>query len=165
MEYFLASDVIYTTPDPAVHPGRARRAGDRRPARSSAPSSSRAGSGWTQHGRGRARAAAVGRRRGGAGGREPRPGLHGTGIDSVAVGDVTLQSGTANRITYGPDTEFTVNFTNQGENDEVDIDVVLRIEGGPEPIRVSRQRRLAGRRARPPRRRSRSRRRRRSTRR
>jgi hypothetical protein len=30
-----------------------------------------------------------------------------------------------------------VNFTNQGENDEVDIDVVLRIEGGPEPIRVT----------------------------
>ena len=73
----------------------------------------------------------------GAGGREPAPGLHGTGIDSVAVGDVTLQPGTANRITYGPDTEFNVNFTNQGENDEVDIDVILRIEGGPEPIRVT----------------------------
>jgi len=73
----------------------------------------------------------------GAGGREPAPGLHGTGIDSVSVGDVTLQPGTANRIPYGPDTEFTVNFTNQGEHDEVDIDVVLRIEGGPDPIRVT----------------------------
>jgi hypothetical protein len=72
----------------------------------------------------------------GAGGREPAPGLHGTGIDSVQVGDLTLQDG-PNRIPYGPDTEFTVNFTNQGENDEVDIDVVLRIEGGPEPIRVT----------------------------
>ena len=72
----------------------------------------------------------------GAGGREPAPGLHGTGIDSVQVGDLTLQEG-PNRIPYGPDTEFTVNFTNQGEHDEVDIDVVLRIEGGPEPIRVT----------------------------
>jgi hypothetical protein len=72
----------------------------------------------------------------GTGGREPAPGLHGTGIDSVQVGDLTLQDG-PNRIPYGPDTEFVVNFTNQGENDEVDIDVVLRIEGGPEPIRVT----------------------------
>jgi hypothetical protein len=72
----------------------------------------------------------------GAGGREPAPGLHGTGIDSVQVGDLTLQDG-PNRIPYGPDTEFTVNFTNQGENDEVDIDVVLRIEGGPKPIRIT----------------------------
>jgi hypothetical protein len=74
----------------------------------------------------------------GTGGREPAPGLHGTGIDSVQVGDMTLEpGGVPNRIPYGPDTEFTVNFTNQGENDEVDIDVVLRIEGGPEPIRVT----------------------------
>jgi hypothetical protein len=73
----------------------------------------------------------------GAGGREPAPGLHGTGIDSVQVGDLTLAPDQPNRIPYGPDTEFVVNFTNQGENDEVDIDVVLRIEGGPEPIRVT----------------------------
>jgi hypothetical protein len=30
-----------------------------------------------------------------------------------------------------------VNFTNQGEHDEVDIDVVLKIDGGPKPIRVT----------------------------
>jgi hypothetical protein len=69
---------------------------------------------------------------------EPAPGLHGTGIDSVQVGDQTLQPGTANRIPYGPDTEFTVNFTNQGEHDEVDIRVVMRIEGGARPITVQR---------------------------
>jgi hypothetical protein len=74
---------------------------------------------------------------GGGNGGEPAPGLHGTGIDSVSVGDTTLEPDTANRITYGPDTEFNVAFTNQGENDEVDIDVILRIEGGPEPIRVT----------------------------
>jgi hypothetical protein len=71
-------------------------------------------------------------------GREPAPGLHGTGIDSVQVGDQTLDPAAPNRIAYGADTEFTVNFTNQGENDEVDIDVVLRIDGGQEPIRVTR---------------------------
>jgi hypothetical protein len=70
-------------------------------------------------------------------GREPAPGLHGTGIDSVQVGDQTLDPDAPNRIAYGPDTEFTVNFTNQGEHDEVDIDVVLRIEGGDKPIRVT----------------------------
>ena len=73
---------------------------------------------------------------GGTNGREPAPGLHGTGIDSVQVGDLTLTPDAANRIAYGADTEFTVNFTNQGENDEVDIVVVLKIEGGPEPLRV-----------------------------
>ena len=70
-------------------------------------------------------------------GREAAPGLHGTGIDSVEVGDQTLEADSANRIAYGPDTEFSVNFTNQGENDEVDIDVILKIEGGPKPIRVT----------------------------
>jgi hypothetical protein len=70
-------------------------------------------------------------------GREPAPGLHGTGIDSVQVGDQTLSPDAPNRIAYGADTEFTVNFTNQGENDEVDIDVVLKIDGGPKPIRIT----------------------------
>jgi hypothetical protein len=73
---------------------------------------------------------------GGGDAREPAPGLHGTGIDSVQVGEQTLEPDAANRIAYGADTEFTVNFTNQGEHDEVDIVVVLRIEGGPEPLRV-----------------------------
>jgi hypothetical protein len=73
---------------------------------------------------------------GGTDGREPAPGLHGTGIDSVQVGEQTLEPDAANRIAYGADTEFTVNFTNQGEHDEVDVVVVMRIDGGPEPLRV-----------------------------
>ena len=75
---------------------------------------------------------------GSGGSRTPLPGLHGTGLDSVAVGDLTLQPDAPNRITYSQDTEFAVTFTNQGENDESDIDVVLRIDGGPKPIRVQR---------------------------
>jgi hypothetical protein len=69
-------------------------------------------------------------------GGEPAPGLHGTQLDSVTVGDLTLDPAAANRLTYGPDTEFTVNFTNGGEHDEFDVQVTLKIEGGPEPIQV-----------------------------
>ena len=43
---------------------------------------------------------------------------------------MTLQPGVANRLTYAPDPAFGVKFTNQGENDEFDIKVTLRIEGG-----------------------------------
>ena len=49
---------------------------------------------------------------------------------------MTLDPAAANRLTYGPDTEFTVNFTNGGEHDEFDIQVVVKIEGGPEPLQV-----------------------------
>ena len=65
---------------------------------------------------------------GGNGTGEPTgPGLHGTGIDSTTYGDVTLQPGTTNRLTYQPNQAFVVKFTNQGENDEFDIKVTVRI--------------------------------------
>lgn len=73
---------------------------------------------------------------GGANGQPTGPGLHGTGLDSTSYGDVTLQPGTANTLTYAEGQPFIVAFTNQGENDEFDIRVTLRIEpdGGAEPI-------------------------------
>jgi hypothetical protein len=74
---------------------------------------------------------------GGGGGGEPAPGLHGSGLDSVSVGGVTLEPDAPNRIP-ATEREFVVTFTNQGENDEVDVQVVLRIEGAGEPIRVVR---------------------------
>ncbi len=63
------------------------------------------------------------------------PGLHGTNIDSVAYGDVTLQPDAPNQLTYTAETTFAVNFTNGGENDEFDVKVTVRIvpESG-EPI-------------------------------
>ena len=66
------------------------------------------------------------------------PGLHGTGIDSTTYGDTTLQPGTTNRLTYEPNQPFVVKFTNQGENDEFDIKVTVRIssESGS-PITLS----------------------------
>jgi hypothetical protein len=75
---------------------------------------------------------------GGGGGQPTGPGLHGTGLDATSYGDTTLQPGTNNELTYEPSGEFSVRFTNQGENDEFDIKVTLRIqpESG-EPITLS----------------------------
>jgi hypothetical protein len=76
---------------------------------------------------------------GGNGGGQPTgPGLHGTGLDSTSYGDTTLQPGTTNRLTYDPGAAFAVQFTNQGENDEFDIKVTMRIQGeGGDPITLS----------------------------
>jgi hypothetical protein len=76
---------------------------------------------------------------GGDGGGEPTgPGLHGSGLDSTNYGDVTLEPGVSNQLTFEPGTGFTVNFTNQGENDEFDIKVTLRIQAeGEDPITTS----------------------------
>jgi hypothetical protein len=87
---------------------------------------------------------ALGRPGGGGGGGgargEPAPGLHGHGLDSVQVGDLTLQPGeVANRIPAGADITFDVSFTNQGEHDERDVAVRVRIRGAGEPITVSKR--------------------------
>jgi hypothetical protein len=64
------------------------------------------------------------------------PGLHGTGLQSVSVGDLTLQPGTPNRIPAGEDITFAVKFKNQGEHDEFDVEVVVTLEpdGGGKAI-------------------------------
>jgi hypothetical protein len=66
----------------------------------------------------------------------PAPGLHGTGLVAVSAGAVTLQPGTSNRIPAST-SGFTVRFANQGENDEFDVRVVVRLTpltGGGRPI-------------------------------
>ena len=71
---------------------------------------------------------------GGGGGEPTGPGLHGTNIDSTTYGDVTLQPGVANELTFAPNQPFIVSFTNGGENEEFDIRVTVRIipeEGDP----------------------------------
>jgi hypothetical protein len=62
---------------------------------------------------------------------EPAPGLHGSGLESVSVGDTRLTPDGANRIPAagGPPT-FSVAFVNQGENDEEDVRVDVRVSGG-----------------------------------
>jgi len=69
---------------------------------------------------------------------DPAPGLHGTGLEGVSIGDTTLQPDAPNRITAGSDTPIVVKFTNQGENDEFDVKVSLAVEGGDKPIKASR---------------------------
>jgi len=77
---------------------------------------------------------------GGAGGAtdEIRPGTHGTGLESVTVGNQRLiPGGEPNRIPLTDELVFNVRFTNQGENDEFDVRVTVTVTGGPRPVRGS----------------------------
>jgi hypothetical protein len=76
---------------------------------------------------------------GGGNANEPTgPGLHGTNIDAVSYGDTTLTPGASNQLTYSPDSTFSVKFTNGGDNDEFDVKVTVRIQGGSgDPITLS----------------------------
>jgi hypothetical protein len=65
----------------------------------------------------------------------PTPGTHGHGLDSVSIGGITLQPSPAvNRIPAGAGLTFDVKFTNQGENDEIDVRVLVAITGAGKPI-------------------------------
>jgi len=65
------------------------------------------------------------------------PGPHGHGLLSVAVGSTVLQpSPAANRIPATSDLAFTVKFQNQGQSDEQDVDVSVRITGAGRPINI-----------------------------
>lgn len=89
--------------------------------------------------------AVVGNRLGVAGaGRGPSgavaPGLHGHGLTSVKVGTVALQPQPAvNRVPATASTAFSVEFQNQGENDEFDVTVKLSIRGSGRPINVQKR--------------------------
>jgi hypothetical protein len=58
------------------------------------------------------------------------PGLHGTGLNNTSYGDVTLSPTASNRLTYVKGQAFLVAFTNQGDNDEFNVKVSLKISGG-----------------------------------
>jgi hypothetical protein len=67
----------------------------------------------------------------------PAPGTHGHGLTSVSIGGVTLQpSPSVNRIPAGAGLTFDVKFANQGENDEIDVKVLVAITGSGKPIQV-----------------------------
>ena len=70
---------------------------------------------------------------GGAGG-EPAPGLHGHGLESVTVGDLTLTPDGTNRIPAGADLAFDITFANQGENEEADVPVTVTIAGSGDEL-------------------------------
>jgi hypothetical protein len=68
------------------------------------------------------------------------PGLHGTGLNATSYGNVTLSPTASNRLTYVKGQPFTVSFTNQGDNDEFNIKVTLKIalaSGSGTPITIN----------------------------
>jgi hypothetical protein len=62
------------------------------------------------------------------------PGTHGHALSSTSVNGTDLSTSSANRIKAAPNLTFTVNFANQGENDEHDVVVKVSIEGAGTPI-------------------------------
>lgn len=61
----------------------------------------------------------------------PAPGLHGHGLESVSVGSQTLQPKPAvNHIQAGSSVTFTVNFMNQGDNNESEVVVQVEVAAG-----------------------------------
>jgi hypothetical protein len=74
---------------------------------------------------------------GGAAGEPTGPGLHGNGLVSTSYGDVTLQPGATNRLTYQPGQEFVVKFANQGDNDEFGVKVTVRIKAGTQQVTLT----------------------------
>jgi hypothetical protein len=68
------------------------------------------------------------------------PGLHGTGLNATSYGDVTLSPTASNRLTYVKGQPFTVAFTNQGDNDEFNVKVTVKIQlasGSGTPITLN----------------------------
>lgn len=72
---------------------------------------------------------------GSRGGDSPAPGTHGHGIVSTKIGSTQLQAGTTNRVTIAKGARPTINvtFANQGENDETDVTITVRVTIGGTP--------------------------------
>jgi hypothetical protein len=79
----------------------------------------------------------LGRSTGGTTGGAPAPGLHGHGLLSTSVGTNTLAPeapGVVNRVPASPTLAFTVKFANQGDNDETNVKISIRVRGGGKDI-------------------------------
>jgi len=131
MQQFLASDVIYTV---RVVPYIKRALDDNDITGQTIPQSRFLPSiEWLDEStvaqRLGATAPASARRRG-----PPAPGSHGHGLASVTVGGNELSQDEANRIPASANLTFTVNFENQGENDEQAVIAKVEITGAGRPI-------------------------------
>ena len=67
------------------------------------------------------------------------PGLHGTGLERAPLRQRHAAPSASNRLTYVKGQAFQVSFTNQGDNDEFNIKVTLKIAlaGGGSPITLN----------------------------
>ncbi len=73
---------------------------------------------------------------GGAGDEEAAPGLHGTGLVSVALGGQALAPDAPASVTLGGDLSFEVEVANQGENTETDVNVAVTIGEGGDAVTI-----------------------------
>jgi hypothetical protein len=68
---------------------------------------------------------------------QPTPGLHGHGLLSTSIGDKVLQPSSTGAVTTVPASNsitFTVKFANQGDSDERNVKVSIRVKGGGKDI-------------------------------
>jgi hypothetical protein len=68
---------------------------------------------------------------------QPTPGLHGHGLLSTAIGDKVLtprSTGAVNTVPASANLAVTVKFANQGEHDESNVKVSIRLTGGGKTI-------------------------------
>ena len=71
---------------------------------------------------------------------EIKPGTHGHGIVSVKAGTTSLTAGTAiNRVPAKAPLALEVTYANQGENDESNVTITVKISGGAKPITVNKR--------------------------
>jgi hypothetical protein len=66
---------------------------------------------------------------------QPTPGLHGHGLLSTSIGDKVLQPGGAvTTVPAAANVAFTIKFANQGDSDERNVKVSIRVKGGGKDI-------------------------------
>lgn len=58
-------------------------------------------------------------------------GVHGTQLESAAIGGTTLDASISNTIPAGTDTAVDVSVLNQGESEETGVEVTISVDGGP----------------------------------
>ncbi len=73
----------------------------------------------------------------GASDKTAAPGTHGHGVVSTSAGNTTLNTAGVNRIPASPAPVFQVKIQNQGENNESNVKVQLRLSGSGAPITAS----------------------------
>jgi hypothetical protein len=71
---------------------------------------------------------------------QPKPGSHGHGLLSVKAGSNTLLPGSVvNHLPATAPLPIDVTFANQGQNDESNVEVSVKVTGGPKPITVKKR--------------------------
>lgn len=73
---------------------------------------------------------------GGAADEAAAPGLHGNGIESVAVGGQAVTADTSVSVPLTGDVAFDVVVANQGETDETDVGISITIGSGADAIQI-----------------------------